>query len=91
MKIPNKKIFAYIKKYDKLDFLDVRDKSTFNKFKVKDITHSVLQKVKSKGNIRNFNGHAFCYFNKTEENNKNGSGLWRRFQKTLCRTHRSPY
>ena len=71
MKIPNKKIFAYIKKYDKLDFLDVRDKSTFNKFKVNDITSSVLQKVKSKGNTRIFNGHAFCYFNKTEENNKN--------------------
>ena len=71
MKIPNKKIFAYIKKYDKLDFLDVRDKSTFNKFKVKDITHSVLQKVKSSGNIRTFNDHVFCYFNKTEENNKN--------------------
>lgn len=25
-----------------------------------------------------------------EENNKNGCGLWRRIQKTLCRTHRSP-
>ena len=71
MKIPNKKIFAYIKKYDKLDFLDVRDKSTFNKFKVKDITHLVLQKVKSSGNTRTFNDHAFCYFYKTEENNKN--------------------
>lgn len=71
MKIPNKKIFAYIKKYDYLNFLDVRDKSTFNKFKVDDITRSVLQKVKSNGQIRTFNGHAFCYFDKIDEKNKN--------------------
>ena len=71
MKIPNKKIFAYIKKYDKLDFYDFRDKSTFNKFKVNDITSSVLQKVKSAGHTRTFNGHAFCYFDKIYENNKN--------------------
>lgn len=71
MKIPNKKIFAYIKKYDYLNFHDVRDKSTFNKFKVKDITHSVLQKVKSHGNTRTYCDNTFCYFNKIEENNKN--------------------
>lgn len=71
MKIPNKKIFAYIKKYDYLNFSDVRDKSTFNKFKVNDITRSVLQKVKSNGHIRTFNGHAFCYFDKIDEKNKN--------------------
>ena len=71
MKIPNKKIFAYIKKYDKLDFFDFRDKSIFNKFKVNDITHSVLKKVKSNGHTRTFNSHAFCYFDKIDENNKN--------------------
>ena len=71
MKIPNKKIFAYIKKYDKLDFNDIRDNRLFNKFKVDDINSSILQKVKSNGSLQIFDGHHVCYFKKIEENNEN--------------------
>lgn len=71
MKIPNKKIFAYIKKYNQLDFGDIKHNPSFNKFKVDDINSSILQKVQNTGSIRTFDGHNVCYFDKIEENNQN--------------------
>ena len=71
MKIPNKKIFAYIKKYNQLDFGDIRNNPAFNKFKVDDITNEILQKVHGAGSLKIFDGHDICYFNKIEENNEN--------------------
>lgn len=71
MKIPNKKIFAYLKKYNELDFNDIRDNRSFDKFKVDDITRSVLHLVKSAGSTRRYNDFVFCYFTKTVENNNN--------------------
>jgi len=71
MKIPNKKIFAYLKKRHELDFNDIRDNRLFNKFKVDDITRSILHLVKSTGSTREVNDFIFCYFTKTVENNNN--------------------
>ena len=71
MKIPNKKIFAYIKKYDKLDFCDIKHNSAFNKFKVDDIANEILQKVQWVGSLKIFDGHNVYYFSKIEENNDN--------------------
>ena len=71
MKIPNKKIFAYIKKYDKLDFCDIRHNRSFDKFKVDDIANEILQKVHAAGSLKIFYGHDVCYFKKIEENNQN--------------------
>lgn len=71
MKIPNKKIFSYIKKYDKLDFNDIRDNRLFDKFKVDDITRSISHLVKSTGSTRELNDFIFCYLTKTVENNNN--------------------
>lgn len=71
MKIPNKKIFAYIKKYNQLDFYDIRNNPAFNKFKVNNITSSVLQKVQWVGSLKIFDGYDFSYFRKIEENNDN--------------------
>ncbi len=71
MKIPNKKIFAYIKKYNKLDFCDIRHNRSFDKFKVDDINSSILQKVNGTGSLKIFVGHNVCYFHNIEENNDN--------------------
>ena len=71
MKIPNKKIFAYIKKYNQLDFGDIKHNPSFNKFKVDDINSSILQKVHAAGSLKIFDGHNVCYFKKIEENNQN--------------------
>ena len=71
MKIPNKKIFAYIKKYNQLDFGYIRNNPAFNKFKVDDINSSILQKVQGAGSLKIFDGHNVCYFKKIEENNEN--------------------
>ena len=71
MKIPNKKIFSYIKKYDKLDFNDIRDNRLFDKFKVDDITRSISHLVKSTGSTIKLNDFIFCYLTKTVENNNN--------------------
>ena len=71
MKIPNKKIFAYIKKYNQLDFDDIKHNPSFNKFKVDDIKSSILQKVHAAGSLENFGVHNVCYFKKIEENNQN--------------------
>ena len=71
MKIPNKKIFAYIKKYNQLDFGYIRNNPAFNKFKVDDITNEILQKVHGAGSLKIFDGHDLCYFNKIEKNNEN--------------------
>lgn len=83
MKIPNKKIFAYLKKRNELDFNDIRDNSSFYKFKVDDITSSILHLVNSLGSTRESNGLFFCYFTKKVENNNNiyygvlnGSLIW---------------
>lgn len=71
MKIPNKKIFAYIKKYNQLDFYDIRNNPAFNKFKVNNITSSVLQKVDPICSLITFDGYDFSYFRKIEKNNEN--------------------
>ena len=71
MKKPNKKIFAYIKKYNTLHFCYIRNNPAFNKFKVDDITNEILQKVHGAGSLKIFDGHDICYFNKIEENNEN--------------------
>lgn len=71
MKIPNKKIFAYIKKYNQLDFDDIKHNPSFNKFKVDDINSSILQKVQGTGSLKKIDGYHVCYFDKIEENNQN--------------------
>ena len=71
MKIPNKKIFAYIKKYNQLDFCNIRNNRLFDKFKVDDITRSISHLVKSTGSTRELNDFIFCYLTKTVENNNN--------------------
>lgn len=71
MKIPNKRIFAYIKKYDKLDFGDIRNNSAFNKFKVDDVIHEILQKVQGASYMKKIDGYHVCYFDKIEKNNEN--------------------
>ena len=71
MKIPNKKIFAYIKKYNQLDFYDIRHYSSFNKFKVNYLANEILQKVQGTGSLRKIDGYHVCYFRKIEENNEN--------------------
>ena len=71
MKIPNKKIFAYIKKYNQLDFGDIRNNPAFNKFKVNNITSSILHKVDPLCSLKIFDGYDFCYFHKIEKNNEN--------------------
>lgn len=75
MKIPNKKIFAYIKKYDKLDFCNVRYNSSFNKFKVDNINSLILHLVSSIGSIRRDSGFIFCYFAKRVKN-KNDNNIY---------------
>ena len=71
MKIPNKKIFAYIKKYNQLDFGDIRNNPAFNKFKVNNITSLILHKVDPLCSLKIFDGYDFCYFHKREKNNEN--------------------
>ena len=71
MKIPNKKIFAYIKKYNQLDFDNIRHNRSFDKFKVDDINSLILQKVQGAGSMRKIFDYHVCYFNKVEENNEN--------------------
>ena len=73
MKIPNKKIFAYIKKYDKLDFGDVRDNRSFNKFKVGNINSFISHLVKSTSSIRRYSGFIFCYLTKIVKNNNDNN------------------
>lgn len=71
MKIPNKKIFAYIKKYNQLDFYDIRNNRSFDKFKVDDITNEILQKVQGTCYMKKIDGYHVYYFDKIEENNQN--------------------
>lgn len=71
MKIPNKKIFAYLKKYNKLDFNDIRDNRSFDKFKVDDITRLVLHLVESMGRNIQSNGFIFCHFTKKVKDDNN--------------------
>lgn len=73
MKIPNKKIFAYIKKYNKLDFGGVRYNRSFNKFKVGNINSLILHLVSSLGSIRKDSGFIFCYFAKRVKNNNDNN------------------